>query len=74
MKGLEGQICNCVLAGAKDNNLYFTFHRDLAKFFLSCSDTVPWIFLLLAALPEILKGSAKKIRILWTVKKERIKW
>lgn len=36
-----------------------TFHRDFAKFFLSCSDTVPWIFLLLAALPDILKEEGK---------------
>jgi len=32
-----------------------TFHLDLAKFFLSCAETVPWMFLLLAALPDILK-------------------
>jgi len=32
-----------------------TLHLDFAKFFFSCSDTVPWIFLLLAAFPEILQ-------------------
>jgi len=31
-----------------------TLHRDFAKFFFSCSETVPWIFLLLAAFPQIL--------------------
>jgi len=32
-----------------------TLHRDLAKFFFSCSETVPWMFLLLASSPEILE-------------------
>lgn len=32
-----------------------TFHLDFAKFFFSCSETVPWMFLLLAAFPDILQ-------------------
>ena len=31
-----------------------TLHRDLAKFFFSCSETELWMFLVLAALPDIL--------------------
>ena len=31
-----------------------TLHRDLAKFFFSCSETELGMFLVLAALPEIL--------------------
>lgn len=33
-----------------------TFHLDLAKFFLSCSDTDEWMFLSLAVLPLILNS------------------
>ena len=33
-----------------------TLHRDLAKFFFNCSETELWIFLVLAALPDILRG------------------
>lgn len=43
------------ISGLGKRPAILTFHRDLAKFFLSCSDTVPWIFLLLAAFPEILQ-------------------
>lgn len=42
---------------------HFTFHRDFAKFFFNCSDTVPWMFLLLAALPDILKEKHNRRRL-----------
>lgn len=42
--------CICLITVA---TWYACFHRDLAKFFFSCSATVPWMFLLLAALPLI---------------------
>ncbi len=36
-----------------------TLHRDLAKFFFSCSETELWMFLVLAALPDILMNGRR---------------
>lgn len=41
-----------------NGQLIHTLHRDFANVFFSCSETVPWIFLSLAALPDILRMAA----------------
>ena len=47
-------------ASVNEGQGFVTFHLDLAKFFLSCSDTVAWMFLSPLA-PVILKRKPRTL-------------
>ena len=50
-----------------------TLHRDFAKFFFNCSDTELWMFLVLAALPDILQEQEDDVE-LTSRRQSRARW